>query len=160
MRIVKILLFVLVLGIIGCNKEAEDTFDPYAQQAADLEKIDNYLGTNGITDTIHHYTGIRYQVHTEGAGLHARVGDKIKVSYSGRLLDTEEVFDPGTVPFEAILNSGSMILGWYYMCQEMQEGDSITIYIPSAYGYGRDGTSGIPGNSCLIFDMKMLRVGE
>lgn len=141
---------------------SEDTFDEAKQFAEDLQAIDNYITENNITDTLHHWTKIRYKVHEEGTGSQARVGDPILVDYKGYLLDGV-VFDSGRFGDnpKIILNSNSMINGWYYMCQEMQEGDSMTIFIPSRYGYGQTGSRGaIPPNTPLIFDMKMIRVGN
>lgn len=151
----------LALFTLSCGEE-EDTFDEVAQFAEDLEAIDEYITENNITDTLHHYTGIRYKIHTEGiGGVKALVGDQILVDYKGYFLNNE-VFDQGKFGDDppVILNSASMINGWFFMCQEMREGDSITIYVPSVYGYGQRGSSGaIPPNTPLIFDMKMLRVG-
>ena len=164
MKVIKLLTLFLVTGfmslVVSCGTE-QDTFDEAAQYAEDLEAIDQYITDNNITDTLHHWTDIRYKVHTEGTGLQARVGDFILVDYKGYFLDGE-VFDQGLFGNSppVVLNSSSMILGWYYMCQDMQEGDSITIYLPSAYAYGRQGQSAVPPNTPLIFDMKMIRVGE
>lgn len=133
-------------------------FDELAQFEADLENIDQYIAENGLAgDTIHHWTGIRYIIKEEGGGIRARAGDPIKVDYSGRLLDDTE-FDSGT--FTTILNAGKMINGWYHMCQEMDEGDKFTVFIPSRYAYGESGSGSIPPNSPLIFEMYMIRVGE
>ena len=164
MKVIKLFAFILSAGLLvltwSCGAE-EDTFDDAAQFAEDLEAIDTYITENNITDTLHHWTGIRYKVHTEGTGLQARVGDFILVDYKGYFLD-DEVFDEGLFGDEPprVLNSSSMIVGWYYMCQEMQEGDSLTIYIPSKYAYGRTGQGDVPANTPLAFNMKMVRVGE
>lgn len=163
MKVTKFLFISLALLGLGCStQEEEDMFDEAAQFEADLEAIDQYIVDNGLTDdTIHHSTGIRYIIKEEGTGIKPRVGDVIKVDYAGRLLD-DTVFDSGeNGPFETNLNTGRMILGWYYICQEMNEGDKFTVFIPSLYGYGKNGSGGsVPPNSPLIFEMHMLRVGE
>lgn len=152
--------FSIAFFTLSCTPE-EDTFDEIAQYAEDLTAIDKYINENNVTDTLHHWTGIRYKIHEKGNGIQARVGDKLVVDYKGYFLD-KEVFDEGIIgedqPF--LLNSGSMINGWYFMCQEMQEGDSLTIFIPSNYAYGRNGAGTIPPNTPLAFDMRMLRVGD
>ncbi len=159
MKRLGILIVVFSALVLGC-KEEEDTFDEVAQYQKDLELIDEYITNNAITDTLHHETGIRYKIVEAGTGLHARAGDKLRVSYEGRLLENDEVFD-SSEQFDFILNSGSVILGWFYMCQEMREGDTFTIFLPSAYGYGQTGSGGvIPPNAALIFDITLIRVGE
>lgn len=159
MKRLGVLLLIVTALSVGC-KEEEDTFDEVAQYQADLELIDQYIADNAITDTLHHETGIRYKIVEAGDGIQARVGDKLRVSYEGRLLENDEVFD-SSEQFDFVLNSGSVILGWYYMCQEMQEGDTFTVYLPSVYGYGQSGSgSAIPPNATLIFDITLIRVGE
>ena len=166
MKVTRLVLLVISVGLtfltISCNDE-ENSFDEIAQYAEDLEAIDKYIIDNNITDTLHHPLGIRYKIHEEGTGIQARVGDQIVVDYKGYFLDGQ-VFDQGTFGGDppVILNSASMINGWYFMCQEMQEGDSMTIYLPSVYGYGQSGSpsGAIPPNTPLAFEMKMLRVGD
>jgi len=156
-----LLIGIVVLGL-GCSEE-EDTFDEVAQYAEDLTAIDKYITDNNLAnDTLHHWTGIRYIIHDEGTGIDARVGDKILVDYKGYFLD-DEVFDEGLFGDDppVILNSGSMISGWYYMCQEMSEGDVYTIFLPSVYAYGENGSgTSIPPNTPLVFDLELIRVGE
>jgi FKBP-type peptidyl-prolyl cis-trans isomerase len=153
-----IILIALVSITLSCNKEVEDTFDSVAQYQADLELIDQYITDNNITDTLHHSTGIRYIIQEEGTGIRAFAGDKLRVSYEGRFL-SGEVFDSNE-SFDFILNAGSVIAGWYQMCQEMREGDTFTIFLPSLYGYGRSGSGSIPPNTVLVFDITLIRVGE
>ena len=166
MRITKLLLITLVSGLalltFSCSEETSN-FDEVAQYAEDLEAIDKYIIEKNITDTLHHFLGIRYKIHETGGGIPARVGDRILVDYKGYFLD-DEVFDQGLFGDNppVILNSGSMISGWYFMCQEMREGDSLTIWLPSVYAYGQrgSGSGAVPPNTPLVFDMKLLRVGE
>ena len=154
---------VLVAGLMmitfGCSDPAEeDPFDVDAQFSTDIDLIDDWITENAITDTLHHWTKIRYTINQKGDGIRAQPSDPVKVSYEGRFLDGE-VFD-SSESFQFVLNSGSVILGWFYMVQEMEEGDEFTIYLPSFYAYGPTGSyPTIPPNTVLVFDIKLIRVG-
>ena len=40
----------------------------------------------------------------------------------------------------------------------MQEGGERRVWIPADLAYGKKGTAGIPGNSELTFDLKLLKL--
>jgi FKBP-type peptidyl-prolyl cis-trans isomerase len=145
--------------MFGCNDDEQETFDQVAQFQKELELIDQYITDNGVTDTLHHETGIRYKIVRAGTGLEARPGDKLRVKYDGWLLENDEPFD-SSEQFDFILNTSSVILGWVYMCEEMREGDTFLIFIPSFYGYAQRGQGSIPPNSPLIFEITLIRVGD
>ena len=157
MKVTKFLLIGLALLALGCSDDdGDDMFDEAAQFEADLEAIDQYIIDNGLVDdTLHHSSGIRYIIREKGTGIRARVGDQVKVDYAGRLLDDTE-FDSGVL--QQALNT-RVIHGWYFMLQEMDEGDKFTVFIPSRYGYGQNGSGSIPPNSPLIFEMYLIKVG-
>ena len=124
----------------------------------DLELIDSWLAENAIEDVLYHSTNIRYTINNKGTGIRAKVGDVLKVSYEGRFLDGEVI--DSNESFDFVLSAGSVILGWFYMVQEMQEGDEFTIYLPSHFGYGTRGSSSILPNSVLVFDITLIQVGN
>lgn len=164
MRIIRVLIIGLAIISFGCTDDPVEEFDEIAQYAADLTAIDKYINENNLaSDTLHHWTGIRYIIKEEGTGIRAFKGNQIEVEYEGRLLN-DVVFDSGILgaDYPVLLNlSSGIIYGWYYMCQEMDEGDKFTVFIPSKYAYGqRGGGDEIPPNSPLIFEMHMLKVGE
>ena len=65
-------------------------------------------------------------------------------------------FDAGSFSFK--LGAGSVITGFDQGVIGMKEGGTRTILIPSAQGYGSSGTTGIPGNSGLVFEVKLTAV--
>ena len=115
------ILLVLVALSFGCSDN--NIIDPITeaeQLEIDLDLIDNWLADSSITNVLQHPTDIRYTVNKQGAGLQAHVADVLRVKYEGRFLDTSLVFDSNE-SFDFVLNSGSIILGWFYMLQEMRE---------------------------------------
>ena len=153
------ILLVLVALSFGCSDN--NIIDPITeaeQLEIDLDLIDNWLADSSITNVLQHPTDIRYTVNKQGTGLQAHVADVLRVKYEGRFLDTSVVFDSNE-SFDFVLNSGSIILGWFYMLQEMREGDEFTIYIPSKYAYGTRGNVSIPPNTVIVFDITLIRTG-
>ncbi len=165
------LLMAVVLIGFSCNKNEDPIALPIDEQIAiDLDIIKSYLEDNNIINALNDcITGdvnespncngdVSYVLHEEGSGLVPPNNSttKMVVSYKGRLLDTGEEFDAGdSVEFSL----GGLIVGWQLLLIEMQEGDSVTMYIPSSYGYGFNGLSpDIPSNANLIFDMKLHQV--
>jgi FKBP-type peptidyl-prolyl cis-trans isomerase len=159
MKKLNILLILVVLSF-GCNDN--NIIEPISeaeQLEIDLDLIDNWLADSSITNVLHHPTEIRYTINKQGSGVPARVADVLRVKYEGRFLDTGLVFDSNET-FDFVLNSGSIILGWFFMLQEMREGDEFTIYIPSKYAYGTRGSGTIPPNTVIVFDIELIRVGN
>ncbi|MCF6360920.1 MAG: FKBP-type peptidyl-prolyl cis-trans isomerase [Cyclobacteriaceae bacterium] len=171
----KSILFLLALVVVAfsCKKDDEATALPFEEQLAiDLQKIDAYLEENSITDVLKDCRtvitpigdpcngDVSYVLQEEGgeAGLTPPdVGVKVIVSYKGFLMETGVQFDENdTIEFSL----GNLITGWQVVLLDMQEGDSVTMYIPSGYGYGfkKETTNDIPSNANLIFQMKLHQV--
>lgn len=152
-RVSLVIVFISSVFLFGCKEDESLT----TQEQFDLELaiIDQFLSDNNIDAKIDANSGIRYVTHEQGTGLFSNSGnDIIKINYEGRLL-SGEVFDSGQ-EIEFIL--GSLIIGWQEGLPLIQEGGSITLYIPSAYAYGTSGQGSIPPNSTLIFDIDLIEI--
>lgn len=68
----------------------------------------------------------------------AKKGDRVKVHYSGRLINGKP-FDSsqGKPPLEFELGSGAMIRGFDEALLEMQSGEKKTVHIPVMEAYGQ-----------------------
>ena len=118
-------------------------------------QIGEYLKNNNLTAQTDTVAGLRYIITKEGTGDHPVPSDKIKVDYEGRLLANDKVFDKND-NIEYTLSS--LIDGWEILMPYVKEGGSITMFIPSKYGYGTSGAATIPGNSTLIFEVTLNRI--
>ena len=149
---------IIITGLFfGCSPTVDNSLTDEEQYKLDLELIDAYILENEIQDVLIHSSDIRYTIKETGGGISPDASDIVKVDYIGKFLENDVVFD-SNAGIEFVLSQ--TIAAWVIMVQEMQEGDSYTIYVPSIYAYGRNGSQpNIPPNSVLIFDIKLIRVG-
>ena len=123
------------------------------QLIIDAQIIDQYLVDKNI-EAINTASGLRYVILEAGSGPNASVGSSAKVRYIGMLLDGT-TFDSGEYTFN--LGQGQVIKGWDEGFGYFNKGAKGTLYIPSALGYGPNGSGeAIPPNSILIFDIELL----
>ncbi|MCC6722683.1 MAG: FKBP-type peptidyl-prolyl cis-trans isomerase [Bacteroidia bacterium] len=103
-------------------------------------------------------SGLQYKVITNGSGSKPAAGQKVKVHYTGKLLDGR-VFDSSVGREQpAVFGINEVIPGWTEALQLMTVGSKWILYIPPGLGYGEYGTQGIPGNSVLIFEVELLGI--
>jgi FKBP-type peptidyl-prolyl cis-trans isomerase FkpA len=135
-----IAVFVAALSLSACGGGSSDTPAAVVSSPAALTLTDTVVGTGpvaatGTTATVT-YTGWLYSATA--------------VNFKGRQFDT------GTFTFK--LGAGSVISGFDQGVAGMKVGGARTILVPSALGYGASGTTGIPANSGLVFEVKLTAV--
>jgi len=103
--------------------------------------------------------GVQYVVLKEGSGIKPRSSDKVQVHYVGTLLDGTE-FDNSVkrgAPMEFPVTA--VIEGWQDLLLEMNVGEKVKAWIPSALAYGEAGAPpSIPANALLVFEVELLQV--
>jgi peptidylprolyl isomerase len=112
--------------------------------------------------TVKTASGLEYTITEKGNGKKAQTGDKVKVHYTGKLLN-DTIFDssiPRGQPFEFKVGAGQVIKGWDEAFLLLQEGDKATIKFGPELGYGASAMGKIPANSTLIFDVELIQVIE
>jgi FKBP-type peptidyl-prolyl cis-trans isomerase FkpA len=125
------------------------------QKEKDEATIQQYISDHGLNATATG-DGLYYVISTQGTGVNPSIGSVVTVSYTGVLTDGS-IFDKSNaagVSFQ--LNS--VIQGWQEGIPYFKKGGKGKLLIPSALGYGTQGTTGIPPNSVLIFDINLLDV--
>ena len=128
-----------------------------------LEKGEAFLKENAAKEGVQTTaSGLQYQVKTEGTGAQPKATDVVSVEYEGRLIDGT-VFDSsaqhGGEPVSFPLNQ--VIPGWTEGLQLMKEGAQYTFFVPAKLAYGdRSMGDKIGPNSTLVFDVKLVKVGE
>ena len=131
-------------NVTAANREAEAKF------MAENAKAD------GVKVTA---SGLQYKVIEEGNGQKPSLNSKVRVHYTGKLLDGT-VFDSSVQrgePLEFMLTQ--VIAGWTEGLQLMSEGSKYRLFIPAKLGYGDRGAGqAIPPAAALIFDVELIKV--
>ena len=104
-------------------------------------------------------SGLQYQVITEGTGAKPTETDKVKVHYTGTLLDGTK-FDSSLDRGEpAEFGVNQVIKGWTEGLQIMPVGSKYIFWIPSELAYGERGAGrDIKPNSVLKFEVELLEI--
>jgi len=109
-------------------------------------------------DAITTESGLKYVVEAEGEGDTPKVGDMVKVHYTGKLLDGtkfDSSVDRGT-PIDFPVGQGRVIKGWDEALLSMKKGEKRVLIIPANLGYGPSGRGPIPPNATMIFDVELI----
>ena len=144
MRSAWLLGFVLVLS--SCSKAPPEPTSDYKPTEAPplppgpdkLEKIDEKVGD----------------------GPEAKTGDKVKVHYTGTLMNGKQ-FDSsrGKEPFSFEIGKGMVIKGWDEGVPGMKVGGKRKLTIPWNMAYGEQGSGDkIPPKAALKFDIELVEI--
>lgn len=166
------LIIILLLSTLSdeLNKQArEDTTDVDIQQDFDFDMDDIQIDMGDLEQEqdfsdieVDDIDELVIQTLEEGDGEAAKAGDNLSVHYTGRLLNTDEVFDSSynrDMPFEFTLGTGQVIQGWEEGIEGMKVGEKRILQIPSVMGYGATGSgASIPPNAGLEFEVELLEI--
>ena len=98
-----------------------------------------------------------------GSGETPETGKLVVVNYTGWLSEDGTKFDSSLdrgTPFEFVLGLGQVITGWDEGLATMNVGGKRRLIIPSELAYGEEGSSSIPPDSELTFDIELLEIKE
>lgn len=141
----------VLFGWQGCSDDDKILMD-------DVDVIERYLEVNGL-DAQKDNSGLFFNITNEGTGAEPDENDIVEVEYQGRLLDgtvIDETSDGATRNFRL----SNLMEGWQIGVPKIKVGGEMTLYIPSPLAYGENVRSGIPANSILIFDIKLVDVAQ
>ena len=131
------------------------------QYKDDIAKNKAFLEANSKKDSVVTLpSGLQYVIVKEGKGNKPVLTDRIRVHYTGRLIDGT-VFDssyPRNEPAE--FNVGQVIPGWTEAIQLMPVGSKWRVYIPENLAYGSKPPRGsvIKPFATLIFEVELLDI--
>ena len=143
------------------SREEYEARENAKKEALDQEAdgtLAQYLQENGITAQPTE-SGLIYVCTKTKKGLKPQAGQRVKVHYTGKLLDGT-VFDSSVErgePFEFALGAGQVIKGWDEGIALMSKGEKGILYIPYDLAYGQMGAGGvIPPYANLIFEVELI----
>lgn len=135
--------FVAITSLAACGGGSDPAPTVAVESPAALVKTDTVVGT----------------------GADAIAPKVVKVYYSGYLYTTTKTDFKGTkfdsltsgTPFSFKIGANAGVIpGFEQGITGMKVGGKRTILIPAALGYGATGTTGIPPNSGLVFDIELV----
>ncbi|MCO8120388.1 FKBP-type peptidyl-prolyl cis-trans isomerase [Stieleria sp. TO1_6] len=140
------------------HKELQAEMTKKAEQ--NKQKGAMWLEQNSKQDGVEELAGgMQYKVLKKGDGGSPSQSDKVRVHYTGKLINGD-VFDSSVKrgePAEFVV--GGVIKGWQMALQKMKVGDKWMLYIPSDLAYGERGSPGAIGpNEVLIFEVELLEI--
>lgn len=157
----KSILYSIELVSIKTADELQKMREAKAQESSDPKKDEKMLQDYFAKNNLHparRESGLYYQVTHVTNGEKPIPGQKVKVHYTGRLMDGT-IFDSSTgkEPLTFALGRGQVILGWDEGVALLKKGEKATLYIPSYLAYGdRSPSPKIPPNSILIFEVELV----
>ena len=145
------LLFFIALSLFSCKKK-----DNSSQQAdTDEGIIQQYISDHNL-NAIATGSGLYYVIENPGNGQTPLPTSDVKVVYAGYFTDGN-TFDQSSA-LGATFNLQNVIQGWTEGIPYFKEGGNGKLLIPSALGYGSNGSGNIPPNTVIIFDVALITV--
>lgn len=153
----RLILGVCVISLIGlssCLPNDENIVNPTEQFKKETNEIDAYLDENGLTAQID-TSGfdLRYIIHEKGTGSKPKAADVGLIAVNGTVLKGAEFLDEDSI----YVGVSSWIPAFQILLPYINEGGSMTMFVPSYYGYGQNETFNgkVPANSTLVVDVEL-----
>ncbi|MEM7163597.1 MAG: FKBP-type peptidyl-prolyl cis-trans isomerase [Bacteroidota bacterium] len=141
-------LLILIVFAFACNKEEK-------QAEEDRQIILDYIANNNL-NAVEGNEGLFYVIENPGSGDQPGINSTVTVDYRGYFTDGSTFDQSGaggaTFPLTGVIR------GWQIGIPLFKEGGTGKLLIPSALGYGENGTGGIPGNTVILFDIDLIDV--
>ncbi len=120
-----------------------------------------YLEENAARDEVNvTESGLQYEVLEEGDGPSPESGDRVRIHYTGTLLDGTE-FDSSRDGDPAVFGVDQVIPGFSEGIKLMEVGSTYRFVIPGDLAYGQQGAGQQIGpNETLIFEVELLGIEE
>ena len=132
--------------------------------SSEIESLQAYFASNGITNAVQHPSGFFYTINNPGTGATASLCNTVVMDYKVYQLGKSTPFDHYDDPAGISFLLGDLIEGVKKATPFIKAEGSITIYIPPSLGYGnsvqkdQNGNVILPANSYLKFDMSLIAV--
>lgn len=143
---------ILLVIAASCKKDEVVDYGPI-----DKKIIQDYIKEKGLTNVDSTASGLYYIIQKPGSTLHPTLLSVITVNYQGYLTDGT-LFDASATGSPLNSPLSYLITGWQEGIPLIGVGGKITLFCPSALGYGSQSYPKIPSNSVLLFNVELLKV--
>lgn len=103
-------------------------------------------------------SGLAYIIAAEGSGAAPTLEERVKVDYTGKLLNGKKFDSSKDAGQPATLRMRQLIKGWQEGLQLIKPGGKIWLVIPYQLAYGDEALPGIPAQSTLVFEIDLLGI--
>ena len=151
------------MNLNDAQKKVQETIKELQEKEAEEKSAEGqqFLAENGKrAGVVTTESGLQYEVLKEGKGPLPKASEKVKVHYTGMLIEGK-VFDSSIERGEpTTFGVTQVIKGWQEALQLMPVGSKWKIFIPQDLAYGPRGAGGgeIPPYAALIFEMELLEI--
>lgn len=158
---VVLILSVIGMGISSCikNDTVVLTCPPVTitAPANEVAVLKAYIDSSHIVAT-QDSRGFFYSIDSSASAdtAHPTTCSDVSVTYTGTFLNGIVFDSTGADRPVSFYLSGDIITGWKEAVPLMKENAIMTLYLPPSLAYGSSNYSSIPGNSYLIFKIKLL----
>lgn len=139
-----------LLFFFACGDD--EGLSPEEQLVADLEIIDNYLSSNNLTAEST-ASGLHYIIEEEGTGENPTTDEPVIFSYQGALTDGTALASSYYGP--EVLWLIQTLPGLAQGVPFFKIGGKGKLVLPSSLAFGPLGTSTVPANSVVVFDVEL-----
>lgn len=161
-------------GIISKHQQTQAEKEDEAALAKEQAAIREYMEKHRLnmqSDS----SGLYFRFLKRYEGPTARLGDRVKVFYTVRMLNDSIVqtnvksvaeqnrldVAPSVLrSFDFTLGDDGIIAAWTAALVKMHQGDQVQIITPSALAYGKDGSRYIPPYTPLVFDLYLSSIEQ
>lgn len=117
-------------------------------------------------DTLITGTGLKYVVKDPGFGPSPKIGQMVKVYYSGKVNGKEFESNLNDTPFKFTLGAQQALKGMDEGLRLMKEGEKGTLIIPAKLAFGNEGIKDpnkpnsylVPPNAWVIYDLQLVDI--
>lgn len=159
-----ILAVVSVIFFQSCLPSEDNYYDANKYFKEDAKTLKSYIETNKIVAQYDSATGVYIQVHKRGTGYKTLNNVDIEFHYRGFTLDGVEFINSFTGnPVPVKLGNEETYPGAFKDAVLIglfsgYEGDSITVYSPSFYGFKDQGYSNVAPNTPVAYTIKFVDI--
>ncbi len=151
--------FLLMIFISSCKKDASCGYKDSSAiaPAAEIQQLQDSLAKYGITAT-QAPSGFFYKINNAGSNpFVSNLCSNISLTYKGQFFNGAG-FDSTAAGSLANFQLGQVIVGWQKGVPLIKKGGDIDLYIPPSLGFGASPRAGLPANSYLVFNVRIVDI--